>query len=250
MTRVRAFTVHLAISIVIAAVVVLAMYFLWYPTPYFQAMGGGLLLALIVGVDVIIGPMITLFIFDLQKKSLKFDLAFIAVVQLAALLYGAMTMFQARPAYVVYYKDRFDVVVPARIPESELKRARGTPYQALPIAGPELVALNLPDDKKEIDRMSSQSEAALDFVAFPQHYVPYEQKAKLAGLASKSLSELKQKNQQLERVNVELTELLRKADISESKAGYLPLNTKANDMAVILERENGKILGMIFANPW
>jgi hypothetical protein len=32
------------------------IYLLWYPAPYFSAMGGDQLLLLVVGVDVVIGP--------------------------------------------------------------------------------------------------------------------------------------------------------------------------------------------------
>ena len=50
----------------------------WYPQPYFAAMGGATLILLLIGVDVVIGPLITLIVFDPKKKSLRFDLAVIA----------------------------------------------------------------------------------------------------------------------------------------------------------------------------
>ena len=80
-SRWKAAGIHLAISVSIALVVVVFMFFLWYPTPYFQAMGGGGLLLLVTGVDVVLGPLITLVIFNTQKKSLKFDLMCVAIVQ-------------------------------------------------------------------------------------------------------------------------------------------------------------------------
>jgi hypothetical protein len=247
MSRWKAGGIHFAISIFFALVVILLMRLVWYPGPLFSAMGGSLLLTLLVAVDVILGPMITLIIFDVKKKSLRLDLIVIGLVQLAALVYGASIMFQARPAYVVYYQDRFDVVIPARIPVSERVRAKGLPYESIPLMGPQLVALAELKDKKEVERMTFRSEAASDFVAFPQHYVPYEQRAALAGGYAKSLGELKKKNPQIE---AELKSVLASTNIEESKAGYLPLNTKDHDMAVILEKSTGKILGMIFANPW
>jgi hypothetical protein len=57
----------------------------WYPQHYFAAMGGTTLILLLIGVDVVIGPLITLIVFDPKKKSLRFDLAVIAVLQLGAL---------------------------------------------------------------------------------------------------------------------------------------------------------------------
>lgn len=247
LSRTRASLIHLGISALIAAVVVCLMMFLWYPPPYFQGMGGGTLLLLLIGVDVVIGPLITLIVFDQKKKSLKFDLAVIGIIQLSALVYGASIMFQARPAFIAYYKDRFDVITPARIPAEELARAQGTQYQSIPLTGPKLVAFKQPAEADELNRMLFHPQAAGDLFAFPQHYVPYAEKAKDAGFASKPLSTLRKKNPQIE---AELNALLKEKGVEDAKAGYLPLNTKSNDMAVILEKESGKILGMIFCDPW
>ena len=92
-SRWKAAGIHLLISIFIAVLVVAAMLLIWYPSPYFQAMGGAGLLMLVVGVDVVLGPLITLIIFNTKKKSLKFDLTCVAVVQMVALAYGVSTMF-------------------------------------------------------------------------------------------------------------------------------------------------------------
>ena len=50
-----------------------------------------------IGVAVVIGSLITLVIFDLKKKALKFDLSVIAALQLAALAYGCHVRFESRP---------------------------------------------------------------------------------------------------------------------------------------------------------
>ena len=48
-----------------------------------------MLILLMIGVDVVIGPLLTLIVFDPKKKHLKFDLVVIAALQLAALAYGS-----------------------------------------------------------------------------------------------------------------------------------------------------------------
>src|SRR5436190_21384151 len=85
--RWKASAIHLAISAAIGISVVVLMLALWYPQHYFAAMGGGTLIMLLIGVDVVIGPLITLIVFDPKKKNLRFDLAVIALLQLAALVY-------------------------------------------------------------------------------------------------------------------------------------------------------------------
>jgi hypothetical protein len=96
--RWKAAGLHLALSALIALTVVLLLLAVWYPQPYFQAMGGEKLLRLLIGVDVVLGPLITLIIFDPRKPALKWDLAAIAALQVTALAYGGVVMFQARRA--------------------------------------------------------------------------------------------------------------------------------------------------------
>src|SRR4051812_39853954 len=96
--RIRAATLHLALSAAIAAAVFLPIYFFWYPDVLFSKAGGRDLFFLILGVDVTIGPLITFVIFVPRKKGLAFDLAVIAILQTAALAYGVYVLFESRPA--------------------------------------------------------------------------------------------------------------------------------------------------------
>src|SRR5919108_4111834 len=111
LTRWRAAAAHLAISAGIAAAVLGLMLVFWYPPPLFQAMGGIGLALILVGVDVVMGPALTLVVFKSGKPGLKFDLAAIAICQLAALAYGCHIISLARPAYIVFVKDQFQVAM-------------------------------------------------------------------------------------------------------------------------------------------
>ncbi len=245
-SRTRAALIHLVTSVVVAIALVALMLFVWYPPPYFEAMGGGLLLALIVGIDMIVGPLITFIIFDTKKKSIKFDLAVVVVLQVAAFVYGASVMFAARPVYTVYSTDRFEVVTPSRIPPDELGNVTRESFKRIPLGGPVIVASRIPEPM-ENTRIMFHPTAGGDLVAFPQHYVPYEEEAKRAGSSSKPLADLRQKDP---KATAGLDNFIRQHALDERKLGYLPVNTKANDMAAILDRETGKLYGFIFANPW
>jgi hypothetical protein len=97
-SRFRAGAIHLGISALITAAALTLMLVYWYPPPLFAAMGGTELVVLVVGVDVCIGPLITLIIFDTRKKELLFDLAIVAALQLTALGYGIYAMHAGRHA--------------------------------------------------------------------------------------------------------------------------------------------------------
>jgi hypothetical protein len=243
-SRWKAAGIHLAMSIAVALAVVAAMLLLWYPSPYFQAMGGGGLLMLVTGVDVVLGPLITLIIFNTKKKSLKFDLMCVAIVQIVALGYGVYTMFQARPVYAVFEKDRFNVIIAADIDAKELAKVTDVAFKSLPLAGPKIVAMEAPSDTKELQRILT---SGIDSRAFSQYYVAYESKGKEAGAASKSLAQLQKNNAVAAN---ELKVFLTTNSLDESKVGFLPLYTRNLDMTFVLERSTGKILGIISANPW
>jgi hypothetical protein len=68
MTRFKAASTHLSISIVLASIVIGLIIFGWYPLPLFWDIGGPMLIALIVGIDVVLGPAMTLILFN-PKKS-------------------------------------------------------------------------------------------------------------------------------------------------------------------------------------
>ncbi len=109
MTRWRAASIHLGLSLSIFVLFLAQTFLVWYPVPYFSAMGIWGLLGLLAGVDVLLGPALTLLVFKSGKKSLAFDLTVITMVQLAALGYGGWTVMMARPVFVVFDGNKFAV---------------------------------------------------------------------------------------------------------------------------------------------
>jgi hypothetical protein len=242
-SRWKAAGIHLAISIAVALAVVATMLFLWYPTPYFQAMGGGGLLMLVVGVDVVLGPLITLIIFNIKKKSLKFDLMCVAIVQVVALAYGVSTMFQARPVYTVFSKNRFDVIIAADMDVKERAKVTNTAFKSMSLTGPQIVAMETPTDMKEVQRMLF---SGIDSRAFSQYYIAYDAKAKEAATAAKPFTQIQKTNPaNAEKLKVFLTS----KGLDESKVGFLPLYTRNEDMTVVLDKETGKILAIAPVAP-
>jgi len=249
-SRYKAAAIHFGLSMLVAAVLVVMMVFLWYPSPYFAAMGGAKLLILIVSIDVIVGPIITMIIFNPKKKSLPFDLAVVACLQLAAFVYGASVMFESRPVYNVYYGGRFDMVSPSRIPMEEFEKVKLDEFKRLPLTGPKIVAALEPKTVDEINHIVLHKKATADIAAFPQQYVPYEAgspSAIEAGLKAKSLAELKQKDPSAIPA---LDAFMKKHSLDVGNVGFLPVVTRKTDMVAIVDREGGKLHGFVVANPW
>lgn len=140
--RLKASAIHLALSLAIAALAGLLVFGIWYPYPFREISGGRELFLLVVTVDVILGPLITLAVFNRKKPwtELRRDLAIVALIQLAALGYGLWTVYVARPVHMVFEIDRFRVVHAIDVPVEMLGK---TPpgVNAMPITGPTLLSL-------------------------------------------------------------------------------------------------------------
>ena len=145
LSRWKASGIHLLLSAGIAGALVAVMLLVWYPWPLFEVAGGSGLIMILVGVDVVLGPLITLVIFKAGKKGLKFDLAVIASLQLAALAYGVHAVYVVRPVYMVYNIDRFNLVAAIDLDPADLAAAKREEFRRLPVDGPHYIAAIQPD---------------------------------------------------------------------------------------------------------
>ena len=84
MTRWRASSLHLGLSVLVGLGFAALTRFVWYPGPFFELSGAIGLLTILVPVDVLIGPLLTLLVFKSGKPSLRFDLTVIALLQAMA----------------------------------------------------------------------------------------------------------------------------------------------------------------------
>jgi hypothetical protein len=246
MTRYRAALTHFGISALVVGTVFLVVFFLWYPEPLFRGAGGRDLFLVLALVDVTIGPLITLLIFKPGKKGLKFDLVTIAVLQLAALVYGTHVAFEARPVWVVFLKDRFDLVRANQLFEEERDKWR-PPFHQPSVTGPKIVGARIPTDPDEQFRTMLTALAGADVSSFPQHYAPYHELRADAAAKARAIRELRELNAaRAPEVDRALAELGR----GEHEVGFLPLRAGKRDLAVLVDAKSGEVLAITDFVPW
>ena len=246
LTRLSAAGIHLGISAGIAAAVLAVIYMAWYPAPYFTAMGGDQLVLLVVGVDVVIGPLITLIIFKPDKPGLRFDLGVIAFLQATALAYGVTIAASARPVYSVFVVDRFETVSANAIEPSELKQVRREEFKSLPWFGPKLAGAVKPEDARESNRILFALTEGRDLQHFPQHFVPYDEIAAEVGRRAQSIGQLKRLN--FGRAP-EIDAFLLRHHVTPTEVGFVPLRARRAELVVIVRR-TGVIVGTMELSPW
>ncbi len=185
---------HLGVSLVLAAATAALVFLVWFPHPFRELAGGVKLFLLIVAVDVILGPAATLIVANPKKslKELRLDVAFISLLQIAALGYGLWTMVQARPVYMAFEVSRFRVIHAVDVNPQMLAQAPEE-WRQLPMGRPRLVAVRpFRSDQEQTDAMFAEL-GGLTLGARPDFWMPYADAVAAVKAEAKPLAELLQR---------------------------------------------------------
>ncbi len=111
LNRVQAFIVHLLLSLFVFAVLLLLLWQYFFPGALFAAGGAWEGLRIVVLVDLVLGPLLTLVVFSKKKprSELRRDLTWIGLIQVAGLVGGLYALNWVRPLMVVHVYDTFYV---------------------------------------------------------------------------------------------------------------------------------------------
>lgn len=241
---------HLLVCMTIALGIALLVFGLWYPTPFDQVSNGRRIFVLLLGVDVIVGPLLTLIIFDVRKskKELVRDLLVIFSVQLLALSYGLFNLMQARPVWLAFEGDRFRVVSVADI---DLEKMSDAPpnLRVLSLSGPKLLGVRLvggqdPEYWKSIEMSLNGFPPSFR----PKRWVTYESQIPKVIENARPLGVLYEKKPEIRK---EVDEIVSKEKLKINQLGYVPLLGRGSlDWAVIVGLEDGLPKGYLALDAW
>ncbi len=246
--RLRAGCVHFALSFVVVLCAVMLVVMVWFPGALLYASGGVKLLALMIVVDLILGPILTFIVFDRRKKCLVFDLTFIVVVQISALSYGLYAAYNGRPIFEVFVVDRIELVSASEVDSQELQLAPAQ-FQQIRLSGPTLAAARLPDDPKARAELTLSAAAGIDVKHFLRYYVPYTAQRQAILAAAKPLTDLNKFNDAA-LVRAELAKLASARHEAPTDWKFVPLQGKREDLAMIIRASDATRLGTLRLRPW
>ena len=177
-------SIHFLCSVGVALLAAALVFGLWYPFPYRELSGGRVLFLLVVWVDVVCGPLLTMVLFNPAKPRAELlrDLGLVALIQLGALGYGLGTVWEARPLFLVQEIDRFKVVA---APDLSTPAIAALPAALQPRwwTGPMTVAIREPKDVQERQKVMFESvQGGRDYAERPEFYLPYEGASALKSL--------------------------------------------------------------------
>lgn len=245
-SRLLAASIHLTLSLIVAALAAGLVFALWYPYPYREISGGRELFLIVVAVDVIMGPLLTLAVFNRSKpiSELRRDLAVIGLLQTAALVYGLWTVSVARPVYLAFELDRFRVVHAVDIPEEEMGLAPPD-FQQLPWAGP--VLLSVRNFKSQQEGMDATLAAMRGFPLSTRPFLwqSYEKAKPQILNVAKPLSDVKSRFPAEARSIDAALKSASAGDNTSRSIGYVPMVGRDKFWTVLLDLHTTEVIAFV-----
>ena len=244
MTKLKAFIIHLTISLGIFLIFFSITRFVWYPAFYFSASDAWDAMFTVALVDVVLGPLLTLVLYKRGKPGLKFDLSMVVLFQMAALVWGAWLLYSERPVLVVYDNDSFYCV------SESLAKAANTNPDAFQKEGAVVPQAFLPSPKTptEAEDRSAVIEA-LPPDKFRPHLPAYVFGDKFEPITKENLSEMMENELDIARavkIEPEYEHIWRKFRDKHQEAArtyaFLPLRCSATEHLAAVDGKTGVIV--------
>lgn len=240
--RIKYFLSHLLISLLVAGVSLFLIFKIWYPSPLHTALGIGGLVVMMLAIDVILGPLLTLVLAKEGKKGLKTDLIVIGIVQLTALFYGLYSIDKGRPVAIAFDINRFELVQKHMIigddKKALLKQYIENQDRAIPV-----VAVRPAENENELaKRMENELELGIMASADPELYEALDKNFEIIARSSKSIADLPKFNDKAlaEQIMAQYPQ----AD------SFAPLFSPADTKTVLIDSKNKAFVAVVDARPW
>ncbi len=166
--------IHLLISVAVALLSTAVVFSMWYPPPYWALLQVGHIYLLILGVDVVCGPLLTVVLAnpDKSERERLLDFSLVGTIQVLALVYGMHSVWIARPVVLAFEVDRLVVVTANEVQRDALPDAP-IGMQRLPWYGVMAVATRKPANSEELMRSVELGLAGISLAMQPNWWMPW-----------------------------------------------------------------------------
>lgn len=240
--KISFFLKHLSVSVSIAILALILVFYIWYPAPLAKAVGVTHIFLLVLAIDVIVGPLLGLVVYKKGKKSLKFDLSIIFIIQISALSYGLYNIAQGRPVWLSFDLNRFELVQNYMTDKEEQKNAEIT-YQSNGWLKPKWVSVRKAiNDQEQNQWMFYEFEHAISPAMRPILYQPLDGHMQRVWESKQPLTKLNQFN---DKSNVEKI-----LNTYPDANGFVPLRASEIDMVVLINTQDKAFRQIVDLRPW
>ena len=243
--RLKAFSLHLLSSATVLTLILGSLYFGWYRWPGWHLTDVKTVVLVMACVDVVLGPTLT-FIIANQKKSrreLTRDIGIIVVVQLCALIYGSVSLWNGRPLYYAFSESVLQLVQAYDIDakDAEIGRRQNPGLAPHWYSLPRWIWAPLPQNPEESRKIVvSAITGGDDVISMPKYFKPWEdgllslrgKLKKVDDVAYFAKSEKKM-----------LKERMKAAGLPDDQANTMPLTGRGHPLLAVFDPATLKIMG-------
>lgn len=245
--RFRAFGLHLLASAGALTLVLATLYVGWYRWPGWFLAGAPSVVAVLIGVDLALGPLSTFLIASPTKPraALARDIAIIATIQLAALIYGTVSLWKGRPLYYAFSVNVLQLVQGSDISAHELHAAREQHAQIIPhwYSLPNWIWAPLPEDPQEAKRIVMSAFAGgADVIAMPRYYKHWEQGLPALRKQLKKVDDVAYFSTAEKQT---LKERMRELDLDTHQLNAMPLTGRGSPLLVVFDSASLKVRAIL-----
>ena len=241
--RLKAFGLHFFSSVFIISVFLGMVFFIWFPGPFSEIYNTWDAIKIIVAVDVILGPLCTLIIFDIRKKTkeLKLDMLAIVTLQLIALGWGVHVTYSVRPVFIVFHQGDFFAFA-----ESDLRIPALTDKSLTPAIwkAPRVVYVKPPKDGQEYrDIILNQLVGDVHTVHYlTSRYLPIENMKHEDVLKQALKLDAKYRNPDIKTY---VNNFVNEHGGAVADYAFFPVKGGSSNGTLVLQRKTGEIAGYI-----
>ena len=247
--RLKAFALHLLTSATVLTLILGSLYFGWYRWPGWYLTDVTKVIVVMVCVDVVLGPTLTLIIANKNKprRELARDIGIIAFVQLCALGYGSVSLWNGRPMYYAFSEIVLQLVQAYDIDANEARLGREQNPALAPhwYNLPRWIWAPLP---KDADTRQQIVAAAVgggdDVISMPRYFKPWEE----------GLSELRGQLKKVDNVPYfaksekrKLKEKMRAAGMPDDQMDTMVLTGRGHPLLTVIDPATLKIIAVFNA---
>jgi hypothetical protein len=247
--RLKAFSLHLLSSATALTLILGSLYFGWYRWPGWHLTDVTTVVLVMVCVDVVLGPTLTLIIAN-QKKSrreLTRDIGMIVVVQLCALIYGSVSLWNGRPLYYAFSESVLQLVQAYDIDakDAEIGRQQNPAFAPHWYSLPRWIWAPLPQNVDESRKIVvSAITGGDDVTSMPKYFKPWEDG--LTALRS-HLKKVDDVAYFAKGEKKKLKERIKAAGLPDDQLNTMPLTGRGHPLLAVFDPVTLKITGLFKA---
>lgn len=245
--RLKAFGLHLLGSASVLTLILGALYLGWYRWPGWYLTDVSRVVMVMIGVDVVIGPLLTFVIASHNKprRELQRDIGIIIAAQLCALLYGSVSLWNGRPLYYAFSENVLQQVQAYDIDSREAEMARRENPALAPhwYRSPRWIWAPLPEDADQRQKIVTEAvTGGEDVTSMPKYFKSWE-----SGLPAlrNQLKKVDDVAYFAESDKTKLKEKMKAAGIPTDQSNVMPLTGRGHPLLAVFDPATATIKAIL-----